>query len=178
MVFHNVSERRLSLDQVHERILRFMRQEPRGNYNLIIGTDCQVFPGYTNFITGIVIQRVGKGAWACYRQVILPRELISIKEKLSLETSYSEEIALYLIGDRLTEMENVVLPYVYQGATFDAYIDVDAGTDPAISKTAAYVEDMRLRVEAMGMKARLKPEAVIASAYANRYTKRPGHRSV
>ncbi|MBB6673622.1 ribonuclease H-like YkuK family protein [Cohnella nanjingensis] len=174
MTFHNVSERRLSLDQVHDRILRFMNQDPRGSYNLMIGTDCQVFPGYTNFITGIVIQRKGKGAWACYRQVILPRELLSIKEKLSLETSYSEEIALHLIGDRLAQMENVVLPYVYQGATFDAYIDVDAGTDPAVSKTAAYVEDMRHRVEAVGMKARLKPDAVIASAYANRYTKRPG----
>lgn len=174
MEFHNVSERRLSLEQVHDRIIRFMSQDPRGSYNFMIGTDCQVFSGFTNFITGVVIQRMGKGAWACYRQIIIPRELISIKEKLSMETAYSEEIALHFIGERRSQMENIVLPYVYQGATFEAYIDVDAGTDPAVSKTAAFVEDMCLRVEAMGMKARLKPEAVIASSYANRHTKKPG----
>ena len=137
----------------------------------MIGTDCQVFHGFTNFITGIVIHQLGKGAWACYRQVIVPRELISIKEKLSLETSYSEEVAIHFIGPRRLQMESIVLPYVYQGAAFEAYIDVDAGTDPAISKTALFVEDICVRVEAMGMKARVKPDAVVASAYANRHTK-------
>ncbi|WP_341281450.1 ribonuclease H-like YkuK family protein [Paenibacillus sp. FSL H8-0537] len=173
MEFHNVSERRLNLEQVHDRIVRFMSLDPHANYNFMIGTDCQVHAGHTTMITGVVIQREGKGAWACYRQVVIPRELKSIKEKLSLETSYSEEVALFFGGERKKQMEDIVLPFVYKGASFEAYIDVDAGTDPAVSKTAAYVAEMVLRVEAMGMKARLKPEAIVASSYANRHSKKP-----
>jgi hypothetical protein len=47
MEFHNVTERRLKLEQVHDRILRFMSLEPHANYNFMIGTDCQVHAGHT-----------------------------------------------------------------------------------------------------------------------------------
>ena len=70
--FRNTTERGLNLDTVHERILQFMRLDPVATYKFIIGTDCQVHTGHTKFITGVVIQRLGKGAWACYRQVIVP----------------------------------------------------------------------------------------------------------
>ena len=170
--FRNTSEMNLNLEQVHERIIRFIKQDPNAEYKFIIGTDCQVHRGYTQFITGVVIQRPGKGAWACYRQVIIPRQLVSIKEKLSTETTLSEEIAMYFSEEKRREMEDLVLPYVYKGGSFESYIHIDAGSDLMRNKTALYVAEMVFRVESLGMVPVIKPDSYVASAYANRYSKK------
>lgn len=175
--FQNVTESRLSINDVLQRILRFMAQDPASLYHFVIGSDSQVYRGYTKFVTGIVIHRPGKGAWACYRQVIVPREMTSVKEKLSMETSLSQEVASYFAGDAVHQMEEVLLPYVYQGASLQSFIDIDAGTRPIVNKTSLYVQEMVERVEAMGIyRARVKPESVVASSYANRYTKNPSRK--
>ncbi|MNI22061.1 hypothetical protein D3C73_756070 [compost metagenome] len=171
--FRNTTERGLSLEKVHERIVQFMRQEPKSVYKFIIGTDCQVHVGHTKFITGVVIQRMGRGAWACYRQVIIPRALESVKEKLSLETMYSEEIAMCFQERRRLEMEDIILPYMYQGASFQMYIHIDAGNDALKHKTALFVDEMVQRVESVGMVPIIKPDSYVASSYANKYSKKP-----
>lgn len=175
-VFRNVSEQELTLDEVFRRIAAFMKADPRAAYQLVIGTDAQVHAGHTKFITSIVIFRPGKGAWFCYRQVIMPREIASIQEKLGLETTFSQEIAMYFDHEKRAELEDIVLPHVYLGAGLQLFIDIDAGTDAKRNRTAAYVSEMVGRVEAMGMEARVKPEAVVASAVSNRFTKSPYRR--
>ncbi|TVY03345.1 hypothetical protein FPZ45_03590 [Cohnella terricola] len=172
LYFQNLSECGMSLDLVLERILRFISIDPKGSYQFIIGTDSQVHPGYTKFVTGIVIRRVGRGAWACYRQLAIPRQLASVREKLTLETSFSQRVAGYFEENALRNMGEIILPYAHQGATLETYIDIDAGMEPVISKTASYVHEMMEKVEGMGSYApRVKPEAYVASSYANRYTK-------
>ncbi|SFL07625.1 hypothetical protein SAMN03159341_10386 [Paenibacillus sp. 1_12] len=172
LTFRNTSEQGLSLEQVHQRIIGFIKLDPKAVYKFIIGTDCQVHNGYTQFITGVVIQRPGNGAWACYRQVIVPRSMVSIKEKLSTETALSEEIALFFCDDKRREMEDIILPFVYNGASLESYIHIDAGSDHVKNKTSLYVEEMVLRVESLGMVPIIKPDSYVASAYANRYSKK------
>lgn len=172
--FQNLTESHLCMEDVQDRILRFIAQDPRASYHFIIGTDSQVHRNYTKFVTGILIYRLGKGAWACYRQVVIPRKLTSIREKLMLETSFSQRVAGFFDEDALKQMEDLLLPHVYQGASFQSYIDIDAGTDPIVNRTSRYVKEMVDRVEAMGRYVpRVKPDAYAASAYANRYTKSP-----
>jgi predicted RNase H-related nuclease YkuK (DUF458 family) len=170
--FRNTTEKKLNLEQVHERIIRFIKQDPNAEYKFIIGTDCQVHRGYTKFITGVVIQRLGKGAWACYRQVIIPRQFVSIKDKLSTETTLSEEIAMFFSEDKRREMEDLILPFVYKGGSFESYIHIDAGSNLMRNKTALYVAEMVLRVESLGMVPVIKPDSYVASAYANRFSKK------
>jgi predicted RNase H-related nuclease YkuK (DUF458 family) len=172
--FQNITESMLSFEDVLRRILRFVAQDPKFPYQFVIGTDSQVHKGYTKFVTGIIIRRMGKGAWACYRQVVVPRRLTSIKEKLALETTLSQEIACYFVEDAVHQIEELLLPYVYQGASLESFIDIDAGTKPIVNKTSLYVQEMVDRVEAMGIfAARVKPDSYAASAYANRHTKSP-----
>jgi predicted RNase H-related nuclease YkuK (DUF458 family) len=171
--FRNVSQGNISLDEVFCRIQSFMESDPHAVYQLVIGTDAQVHAGHTKFITSIVIFRPGRGAWFCYRQVILPREINSLQEKLSLETTFSQEIAMYFDHTKRALLEDIVMPHVYQGAELQLFIDVDAGTDAKRNQTSAFVADMIGRIEAMGLSARVKPEAIVASSVSNRYTKIP-----
>ncbi|MCR2804580.1 ribonuclease H-like YkuK family protein [Paenibacillus soyae] len=172
-VFRNISDRDMELDEVFRRIQQFMRTDPCASYQLVIGSDAQVHGGHTKFVTAIVIVRQGRGAWFCYRQVILPREVKSIQEKLSLETSFSQEIAMYFDAAKRAQLEDIIMPHVYTGAEFHMYIDIDAGIDSRRNATAPFVPDMVGRIEAMGMSARVKPEAIVASAVSDRFTKLP-----
>ncbi|MCM3748454.1 ribonuclease H-like YkuK family protein [Paenibacillus pasadenensis] len=173
--FHNVKEQHMSVDEVAERLLRFVAEDPRASYHFAIGTDCQVHPNHTKFITGLVLHRIGRGAWACYRPYVLGRELDSIHEKLAFETTLSQEMAAYLEElSVVRRMEELLLPHVYQGAELCTFIDIDAGTEPCVSPTALYVQEMVARIQTIGSYvARVKPEAYVASSYANRFTKRP-----
>lgn len=173
MDFRNISDRNLQLDDVFERIKEFMKADPRRAYDLFIGTDAQVHSGHTKFITSITIHRLGNGAWFCYRQVIILREITSLQEKLSMETQFSLEIAMYFDNAKRETLEDIVFPHLYHGSNFQLFVDIDAGTDEMENKTSKYVAEMVGRVEAMGLSARVKPEAVGASAISNRYTKTP-----
>lgn len=147
-----------------------MKLNPRGNYRLMIGTDSQVHHQHTVFITGIVIQNEGKGAWACIRKVTIPRRMQHLHERISKETSLTEEIVTMFTEERKNHMIDIILPFIYQGATFtmEGHIDIGSGKR---NKTRIFVEEMVSRIESMGLEPKIKPNSFVASSYANRFTK-------
>ncbi|MCQ6274906.1 ribonuclease H-like YkuK family protein [Bacillus sp. V3B] len=169
-LFQNLQERKMSFEQVFERIIKFMKLNCNGNYRLIIGTDSQVHVKYTKFITGIVILNEGKGAWACIRKVIIPRRMTRLHERISQETSLTEEIVALFTEERKNAMIDIVLPYIYKGATFtmEGHLDIGSGNR---NKTRIFVEEMVARIESMGLEPKIKPDSFVASSYANRFTK-------
>lgn len=168
--FQNLQEHKMSFEQVFERIIRFMKLNPSGKYRLMVGTDSQVHKRHTIFITGIVIQNAGKGVWACIRKVVVPRKMNQLHERISLELSLTEEIVSMFTEERKNHLISIVLPYIYQGATFsmEGHIDIGSGKR---SKTSVFVKEMVARMESMGVEPKIKPNAFVASSYANRYTK-------
>ncbi|MBP2241927.1 putative RNase H-related nuclease YkuK (DUF458 family) [Cytobacillus eiseniae] len=168
--FQNLQEQSLTFEQVFNRILKFMNRDPRGNYRLMVGTDSQVHCDRTIFITGVVIQNAGKGAWACIRKKVIPRKMLHLHERISYETSLTEEVVSLFTVERKNEMINLVLPFIYQGATFtmEGHLDIGSGKR---NRTREFVNEMVTRMESIGVEPKIKPEAFVASSYANRYTK-------
>lgn len=168
--FQNLQERNLTFEQVFERIMKFMKLNPSGNFRLMVGTDSQVHKRQTIFITGIVIQNEGKGVWACIRKVIVPRKMLHLHERISLELSLTEEIVSMFNEDRKNQLIEIVMPYIYQGSSFtmEGHIDIGVGKR---NKTREFVKEMVSRMESMGVEPKIKPNAFVASSYANRYTK-------
>ncbi|WP_027085741.1 ribonuclease H-like YkuK family protein [Cohnella panacarvi] len=172
--FQNQTERELRLEDVRERVARYVADAPEASYHFIIGTDSQGHRGYTKFATGVVIHRLGQGAWACYRQFSFPRQLTTIREKLMLETILSLEVARRFDPAELRGCRNPAVPFGKPGASASllAYIDIDAGTVPQVNKTAECVQEMVGLVAVTGKyEPRVKPDAYAASSYANRHTK-------
>lgn len=160
----------MSFEQVFKRIVQFMELNPSGNHTLMIGTDSQVHRNHTIFITGIVIQNKGKGAWACIRRVIVPRKMLNLHERISYETTLSEEIFYMFTQEKKDRLFEVVLPNIDRGASFtiEGHIDIGSGKR---NKTRVFVQEMVSRIESTGAKPKIKPFSFVASAYANRYTK-------
>jgi uncharacterized protein len=169
-LFQNLQDQNMTFEQVFERIVKFMNIQPSGNYRLMVGTDSQVHKTYTVFITGIVIQNEGKGVWACIRKVVIPRRMLHLHERISLELSLTEEIVSLFSEEKKNVLINIILPYLYQGSTFvmEGHIDIGAGKR---NKTSEFVKEMVTRMESMGVEPKIKPNAFVASSYANRYTK-------
>jgi uncharacterized protein len=170
LFFQNLQENKMNFDQVFERILKFMQLNRNGNYRLMIGTDSQVHARVTVFITGIVILNERKGAWACIRKVVVPRRMERLHERISKETSLTEEVVALFTEERKDALIDIVLPNVYKGATFtmEGHLDIGSGNR---NKTKIFVDEMVSRIESMGFEPKIKPDSFVASSYANRFTK-------
>lgn len=168
--FQNLSQKNMPFEQVFQNILQFMKKDPVGNFRLMFGTDSQVFTHYTKFITGIVIQQERKGVWACIRKVIIPRKMTNLHERISFETTLTEEVVSLFTSEHKDQLINVVLPNIYKGATFsiEGHIDIGSGKR---NKTRVFVEEMVSRLESIGLEPKIKPDSFVASSYANRFTK-------
>ncbi len=82
----------------------------------------------------------------------------------------TEEIVSMFTEKRKEQLINIVLPHIYKGASFtiEGHIDIGAGRR---NKTRIFVNEMVARMESIGVEPKIKPEAFVASCYANRYTK-------
>jgi len=166
--FYNVSEKRMSFQTVLERIKGFMLKDPRSEYVLSIGSDSHVHQTETKFITAVHLYRVGKGAWGCLKNHTVNRPITSIREKISMETALSQEIAYYFISKYLMELSDILIPFADEGADLIFEIHLDIGRRGV---TKELIQEMTGRIEAMGIEAKIKPESYTAFSYANRYTK-------
>lgn len=169
-LYENSQEKNMTFEDVFTRIVQFMKRDPNGNFRLIVGTDSQVHDAYTRFITGIVVKQEGKGAWACIRRNIVKRRMAQLHERISFETSLTEETASLFTEERKNDLIDIVLPYIYRGSSFtiEGHIDIGSGER---NKTRIYVREMVSRIESMGIDPKIKPDSFVASSYANKYTK-------
>ncbi|MGM7682734.1 ribonuclease H-like YkuK family protein [Cytobacillus sp. Hm23] len=168
LMFYNISETNMSFETVISRITEFMKSDPHSLYVLSIGTDSHIHKKITRFITAIHLHRVGKGAWGCLKNYNLSRPVRSLREKISLETSLSQEIAYDFTTKYVTELSEVILPYIDKGADFRLEVHLDIGKK---GMTKELIHEMTGRITAMGIEAKIKPDSYAAFSYANRYTK-------
>ncbi|MDF0725376.1 ribonuclease H-like YkuK family protein [Cytobacillus sp. S13-E01] len=166
--FYNVTEGNMDFETVINRLKDFIMKDPRARYRLSIGTDSQVHQDETRFITAIHLHRVGKGAWGCLKNYCILRPIKSVREKISLETSFSQEIAYMFTTEYLMELTDLILPYAEVGADLTLEIHLDIGKKGV---TKDLISDMTGRINAMGLEAKIKPDSYAAFSYANRYTK-------
>ncbi|RXI96543.1 hypothetical protein DS745_22820 [Anaerobacillus alkaliphilus] len=168
LVFYNTSIDQMSFDMVFDHLLQFIKREPTSFYRLAIGTDSQVHPTGTKFITSVHLHRVGKGAWGCLKKEIIPRRVTSLKEKIFLETMYSQEVASLFSNDHISNLAEPLIPHIDNGAdlTFEVHLDIGKK-----GKTKHFIEEMSDRILAIGLQPKIKPESYAASSYANKYTK-------
>lgn len=158
----------MEFDTVFDHMLDFIKKDPRASYVLAIGTDSQVHNEYTRFTSAIHLHRVGNGAWGCLRNYHVEREVTSLREKVSTETTLSQEIAYMFTSDHLERITDLLLPYIDQGANFHYEIHIDIGKKGA---TREFIQEMVSRINAMGIEAKIKPDSYAASSYADKYTK-------
>jgi len=164
--FRNTWQENLTFQEMFLRILQFIQDDPGASYRIAIGTDSQVRTK-SHFVTGILVHRVGKGAVGFVREVVIPRNIKSLREKISLETAFTQEIAYMFTPDCIDMIYDALISHGYSHH-LDLEIHLDIGT---AGPTKELIKEMVTRVSGLGFDVKIKPFATAASSFANRYTK-------
>ena len=147
----------LTLPLLRRRAMAFMEKGSGAEYRLIIGTDSQPKNGHgVDFITAIVIHRVGFGGIYFWKRII-------DEKKYFLKTRIFQEAALSLIcaEEILTVLSN-------DGFTkYDIEIHVDIGS---VGKTKEMISEVVGMIRSSGYSVKTKPYSYGASKVADRHT--------
>lgn len=169
-LFRNSIYRDLTLDEVYELLVKFMRQAPHNEYRLSIGTDSQVGVNETVFVTVIHLHKVGRGATGFFTTKHFPRPIRSLREKIYYETSRTLELASWFTDDKMDKMVDCILTTMGRPGDIRFEFHLDVGT---AGPTRELINEMIAMASGTGFEPKIKPESYAASCYANRYTKNP-----
>lgn len=193
-LFHSPSGASLSLEEVVEETLRFMGSKPADAYSVIIGSDSQGYRngsallaagltpiGDTDFVSVVVVHRIGKGGRYFWVKNRLAR-MLSLREKIYEEATRSLMLAMKLGGELKERLERVDMVHRkeangdepeqfetsgWREPSYTLEIHVDIGTQ---GPTRDMIREIVGMIRGNGFVVRTKPEAYAASTVADRYT--------
>lgn len=156
-MFNSPTHGKLNLSQVREKTISFIEKKPEAKYRIVIGTDSAPGrKGATDFVTALVVHRVGTGAIYFWKRKIEKKPL-ALRQKIYQEVSLSLEYA-----------EKILKVFAKDGINrFDVEIHVDVGK---IGETREMITEVVGMIRGSGFLVKTKPEAYGASTVADRYT--------
>lgn len=152
----------LTLNQVISEIKTYLNHDPQSQYRLVIGSDSheryQNKQKLTNFITAIVVHRIGKGGRYFWQNgTKIPTH--SLRDKIYKETTLSLELASLLVP--------ILNKQLNGHSNWELEIHIDVGrTGP----TRDMIKEVVGMVIGSGYTARTKPESFAASSIADKHT--------
>lgn len=155
ILFNSSFGKKLALDEVVQEIFDFMQISPNYPYKIVIGTDSTNSLNGSEFVTAIIILRVGNGGRYFWRH-LQGKNFKSLRERIYQEIYLSLEIAQKLI--ELFQKKS--LPY------FDLEIHVDVGQN---GETKNLINEVIGVIRGSGFAVKTKPESFAASHVADRH---------
>ncbi len=146
----------MTIDEVVRAIVDFMTIEPARRYKVTIGTDSELLRGKkADFVTAVVVHRVGKGGRYFWRRFELGK-FHNLRDRIIKEVLISLEVAEKV----LSELKKLPLP------EFDFEIHVDIGQN---GPTKAMIQEVVAMIRANNFQVKTKPESYAASNVADRH---------
>jgi predicted RNase H-related nuclease YkuK (DUF458 family) len=148
---------KLSPEQIVRELIRFMQEDAKRNYKIIIGSDSEKNGnGTVDFVTAIVIHRVGNGGRYFWRRIVQEKRFHTLRDRILEEVLMSIDVAKEL----LETTKQFEMP------KYDFEIHVDVGENGA---TRTMIQELVGMVRAMNFEAKTKPDSYAASKVADRH---------
>ena len=143
--------------QVVEQILGFMKDDTKRRYKILIGTDSEAIRDKkADFVTAIVVHRVGNGGRYFWRRIVPATKFHTMRDRITNEVLLSLEIAHQF----LETTKGYVMPQ------FDFEIHIDIGENGATKNMIAELTGM---IRASNFEVKTKPDSYAASKIADRH---------
>ncbi|SRR3989344_1568618 len=157
MYFNTSLGLKLNTRQVIAEIIRFMQEDDKRRYKIIIGTDSARDEDNTaDFVTAIIVHRVGNGGRYFWRRIDEETKFHTLRDRIINEVLLSLEVA----------KEVLVILKDFGASNFDFEIHADVGENGETKTMIAEVVGM---IRAYNFEARTKPESYGASKVADRH---------
>ena len=158
-IFQNAKHKEISLQELIERIVTFVKSDPKSEYRLSIGTDSMTYKE-TFFVLAIVLHKVGNGGIYFYKKFI-HEPILDLRTKLYTETQISIDTT-ELVAMKLLEVDENIFD------TLSLSIHLDIGKN---GPTKDLIKELEGWVTSMGYDYEIKPDSYAASTIANKYSK-------
>lgn len=171
--FTNPTKGELLFAEVLKEIVGFMKDEPRSNYRVMIGSDSNGY-GLLDLVSVIAVHRVGNGGrYFWFRQT--KENIKTLRQKIYAEVQASLELASLFLPAFKKELAALEKLYEWpvrhslgEGGPFDFQIHVDVGTK---GETRDLVHEVTGMVTAYGYDVFVKPESAAATTLADKHVK-------
>jgi predicted RNase H-related nuclease YkuK (DUF458 family) len=162
--FYNPNIGNLKFNQVIDEIFDYMKRGPENFYDIIVGCDSSSGER-PQFPVVIVVLKKGAGGRFFFKKINYnDRKFYTLKERILEEVLLSCQLSLELrevLNQRM--VEELGNSYNYQFR----YIHADIGEN---GDTKEMIKEVVGLIRGNGFEAKIKPEAYVASAVADRYT--------
>jgi predicted RNase H-related nuclease YkuK (DUF458 family) len=155
-IYHSPTLGRLTFSEVIEEIVAMMASAPADLFSIVVGTDSQTYYGEAEYVTAIVVHRVGKGGRYFWRRVV-ERKPKTLRDRIWREAWLSYETAQTLIE----AFKNRGI----SDCRLEIHVDIGRG-----GRTRELVEEVVGAIRGSGFFVRTKPEAYAASVVADKHT--------
>lgn len=155
--FNSPTKGRMDLKGVAIEVLSFINEEPRHRYKIIIGTDSEG-RGRVDFVTAIVIHRVGHGG-RYFWQRVYKNKLFALRPRIYEEVNLSLNVAQKLLENLRKYLKE---EFLVRGLE----IHVDVGRN---GETRDMIKEVVGMVRGFGFNVEIKPNSYGASTVADKY---------
>ncbi len=156
---------KLTISQVAEEIVRFMKAEPGWKYKIMIGTDSErLADGRADFVTAAVVHRVGNGGRYFWRRAELGK-FHTLRDRIIREVLLSLDLGKAM----LEELKKVTLPVAEGNGELPEWefeIHADIGEH---GPTKAMIQEVVGMIRAHNFAAITKPDSYAASNVADKH---------
>lgn len=157
-LFNSAFGLQLTIPQIVREIVRFIKADQNSFYKVIIGTDSRACTGLpADFVTAIVVHRVGKGGRYFWRQID-GGTFYNLHDRIIQEVLFSIDAA----HDLLTELKKE--PHLMNWS-FEIHADVGEN-----GPTKALIQEVVGIVRGNNFEVKTKPESFAASHVADKHT--------
>jgi len=148
---------RVDVREVAIQMAGFIAADPKRSYKVTLGSDSeQLSDKRADFVTAIVIHRVGNGGIYFWRRIVGNAKYHTLRDRMYGEVMLSLEIA----HEFLEVAKKQALPY------FDFEIHIDVGNDGA---TRSMLQELVGMIRSNNYIAKTKPDSYAASKVADRH---------
>jgi len=161
--FYNPSRGNLTINQVIEELIGYMRGEPEKFYDIIVGCDSSSSED-PSFPVAIVILKKNEGGRFFLKKISYQnKKFYNWHQRILEEVLLSCDLAIFLREKLEKTIESQSLSFNYQCR----YIHADIGEN---GQTKDMVKEVTSLIRGNGFEPKIKPEAYVASCVADRYT--------
>jgi len=153
---------KLTIPQVVREVLRFMKAEPERRYKITIGTDSdQLTGGRADFVTAVVVHRVGNGGRYFWRR-LQTGKFHTMRDRIIKEVLVSLDLGKEILVElkKFSDLGNEKIP------SWDFEIHVDIGEN---GPTKSMIQEVVGMIRAHNFEAITKPGSYAASNVADRH---------
>jgi len=154
--FLSTSRGKLTYEQMIESIAGYIREDTNYTYQLIVGTDSEARGKDSDFVSAVIVHRLGKGGIYFWQKENL-KNVYAMHDRIAKETLFSIELAWKL---RDTFRHNGL-------SGIEPEVHLDVGENGLTRDMVKWVSGMVL---GSGFKYKIKPDSYGASKVADRYT--------